>query len=107
MTTLNAQQQEALDIAFRYATTAPDGWGEAQSKEMKRLVQIVYDRPARYDEHQIYSHQSTARKTVVDAISRTGFFAPHKDHTKFAFYAFTVLSTIVTVGVWVFFYYRK
>lgn len=107
MKPFNAEQQEALDVAFRYATIEITSWGDAQTKEMKRLVQIVYDRPARHDECRIYSYKSVARQIVLDAISRTGFFAPPVDRWKVGFYVFTALSTVVSFAVWAALYFRK
>ena len=107
MKPLNEEQQKALDIAICYATIEINAWHDTCTKDMKRLVQIVYDRPARHDECGIYSYRTVSTKIVLDAISRTGFFATPKDRWKVRFYALTVLSAVVTVGTWAALYFRK
>lgn len=97
---LNAEQQEALEIAMRYTVYNPSAWYEKDMQEMSRLVQIVYDRPASRFEKDGSSSRSVASKIVQDAIARVGFFAPRRDWWTVGLWAYTVLSTLLTLAVW-------
>lgn len=106
MNTFTGEQQEALEIAMRYAVYDAEAWYESNAKDMKRLMQIVYDRPAQRHEHDGTGYRYAANKVVQDAIARTGYFAPGQDWWKVGFYVYTVVSTLLTIGTWAYLYAR-
>lgn len=67
---MNKLQKFALKIALDHLTDK----NKRQEEKIQSLVQIVYNREARYDEYTSYGSNEVATQVILDAIAQTGFF---------------------------------